>query len=50
MSQTLSILIPAFNEAATIHQILDKVISVELIENLQKELVIVNDFSTDNTS
>jgi len=50
MPQTLSILIPAFNEAATIDQILDKVLNVDLIGDLQKELVIVNDFSTDNTS
>jgi len=41
---------PAFNEAATIDQILDKVLNVDLIGDLQKELVIVNDFSTDNTS
>ena len=50
MSQKLSILIPAYNEAATIHQILDKVLAVKLIGSLEKELVIVNDFSSDNTS
>jgi len=50
MPQTLSILIPAYNEAATIHQILNKVLDVKLLGNLEKELVIVNDFSTDGTS
>ena len=50
MSQILSILIPAYNEAATIHQILNKVLDVKLLGNLGKELVIVNDFSNDGTS
>ncbi len=45
----LSIVIPAFNEEKTIIQILNRIISVELINNLQKEIIIVNDFSTDNT-
>ncbi len=47
--KVLSILIPAYNEAATIHLILDKVIDVELINNTAKEIIIVNDFSTDQT-
>lgn len=46
----LSIIIPAYNEATTIHQILDKIKAVELLGNLKKELVIVNDYSTDGTS
>lgn len=49
MAQKLSILIPAYNEAKTIHQILNKVLSVNLIGNLKKEIVIVNDCSKDNT-
>ncbi len=49
MSQKLSILIPAYNEAKTIHEILDKVLAVELIGQLRKEIVIVNDCSKDNT-
>jgi glycosyltransferase involved in cell wall biosynthesis len=47
--QKLSILIPAYNEASTIHLILDKVIAIRLIGNLQKEIIIVNDFSKDGT-
>ena len=45
----LSIVIPAYNEAATIHRILDRVKGVKLIGELQKEVLIVNDCSTDNT-
>lgn len=45
----LSILIPAFNEEQTIHLILDKVKVVELTNNIQKEIIIVNDCSTDQT-
>lgn len=45
----LSIVIPAYNEERTIHLILDKIKSVQLPRGIQKELVIVNDFSTDDT-
>ena len=45
----LSILIPAYNEEKTIHLILDKVNDVRLINNIEKEILIVNDCSTDNT-
>jgi len=47
--QTLSILIPAYNEAKTIHIILDKIGEVNLIWNIRKEIVIVNDCSVDGT-
>ena len=47
--QKLSILIPAYNEGKTIHLILDKIKAVSLINNIQKEIIIVNDCSTDNT-
>lgn len=46
----LSILIPAYNEAKTIHLILDKVKAVSLINTIEKEIIIVNDCSSDNTS
>ncbi len=45
----LSILIPAYNEAKTIHLILDKVIGASLIHNIQKEIIIINDCSKDKT-
>ncbi len=49
MSQKLSIIIPAYNEAPTIHYILDKVKAVELMNDMKKEIIIVNDFSKDDT-
>ena len=49
MSRTLSIVIPAYNEAATIHLILDKVKAVELADGLKKEVIIINDCSKDDT-
>lgn len=45
----LTIVIPAYNEAKTIHLILDKVRHVELVQSLDKEVIIVNDSSTDGT-
>jgi glycosyltransferase involved in cell wall biosynthesis len=45
----LSIVIPAYNEAKTIHLILNKVKSVVLPNGIEKEIIIVNDFSKDNT-
>ena len=47
--KTLSIVIPAYNEGRTIHMILDKVKAVHLTDNIGKEIIIVNDFSNDNT-
>ena len=45
----LSILIPAYNEERTIHLILDKVRDVVLLNKITKEVIIVNDCSTDKT-
>jgi len=47
--QTLSIVIPAYNEGKTIHKILDKIRQVVLIDEMQKEVIIVNDCSKDDT-
>ncbi|MDP4212165.1 MAG: glycosyltransferase family 2 protein [Bacteroidota bacterium] len=47
--QKLSIIIPAYNEATTIRLILDRIIQVVLVNDIQKELILVNDCSTDNT-
>jgi glycosyltransferase involved in cell wall biosynthesis len=49
MPNILSIIIPAYNEARTIHYILNKINAVNLIANYQKEIIIVNDCSSDNT-
>ena len=49
ISNQLSIIIPAYNESKTIHLILDKIRNVSLINNIQKEIIIINDCSTDDT-
>ncbi|HZE83208.1 MAG TPA: glycosyltransferase family 2 protein, partial [Puia sp.] len=43
------ILIPVYNEGNTIHLILDRIANVTLLGNIAKELICVNDCSTDNT-
>ncbi len=45
----LSIIIPAYNEDKTIALILDRINEVKLIRNIEKEVIIVNDCSKDNT-
>jgi len=45
----LSIIIPAYNEERTIHLILDKVRDVALTGGIEKELIIINDCSSDDT-
>jgi glycosyltransferase involved in cell wall biosynthesis len=45
----LSIIIPAYNEEKTIALILDRINEVKLIRNIEKEVIIVNDCSSDNT-
>ncbi|MEZ4828353.1 MAG: glycosyltransferase family 2 protein [Bacteroidia bacterium] len=47
--KTLSIIIPAYNEEATISRILDQVRQAPLINGIAKEIIIVNDCSTDQT-
>jgi glycosyltransferase involved in cell wall biosynthesis len=45
----LSIVIPAYNEGRTIHLILDKLKGVDLLNGIEKEVIIVNDCSRDDT-
>jgi len=46
----LSIIIPAYNEGPTIHQILDRIRDVHLVNDIEKEIIIVNDCSSDTTA
>jgi glycosyltransferase involved in cell wall biosynthesis len=46
---TLSIIIPVFNEEAFIAETIERILKTELIENVSKEIIIVNDCSTDRT-
>ncbi len=45
----LSIIIPAYNEENTIETILSRTLEIELIHNIQKEIIVVNDYSSDTT-
>lgn len=45
----LSIIIPAFNEEATLFSLLEKVEQAQLPENVTREYVLINDASSDNT-
>ena len=49
MIEKLSIIIPVFNEAQTIEQVLEKVKSVKLIHNISKQVIIIDDHSKDNS-
>jgi glycosyltransferase involved in cell wall biosynthesis len=49
LKKKLSVLIPAYNEAETIFKILEVLRDTELGFDLDKELVIVDDYSTDST-
>jgi glycosyltransferase involved in cell wall biosynthesis len=47
--KTLSVIIPVYNEEATISMILSNISCVNLVNNIEKEIIIVNDCSTDRT-
>lgn len=49
MGTKLSIVVPAYNEENTIESVLAKIGEVKLINNIEKELIVVNDCSRDNT-
>ncbi len=50
MKKTLSIIIPVFNEEKTIEALLKKVNKVKLPNGIDKEIIVVDDCSTDKTS
>jgi glycosyltransferase involved in cell wall biosynthesis len=45
----LSIIIPAYNEEKTIEEIVKRVIAVNLLHDITKEIIVINDCSKDNT-
>lgn len=47
--QKLSVLVPAFNEKATIRRILEALLSVQLLRDIRMEILVIDDCSTDNT-
>jgi glycosyltransferase involved in cell wall biosynthesis len=46
----LSIIIPAYNEGGTINLILNKIKDVKLVNGIAKEIIIIDDCSTDDTA
>jgi glycosyltransferase involved in cell wall biosynthesis len=49
MIRCLSIIIPVYNEAHTIKAVLKKVSAIDLPQGIKKEIIVVNDGSTDET-
>lgn len=45
----LSVIVPAYNEEKTIVKVLERLQAVELIQDVRKEIIVVNDASKDNT-
>ena len=45
----ISIIVPAYNEEATISIVIDKLLNLTFINNIKKEIIIVNDCSIDHT-
>jgi dolichol-phosphate mannosyltransferase len=46
----LSIIVPVFNEEKTVERLLQKVIKLKLPQQFVKEIIVVDDFSNDNTN
>lgn len=47
--EKLSIIVPVYNEEKTVIDILENISKVNLISDIAKEIVVINDCSTDNT-
>ncbi|MCF8366858.1 MAG: glycosyltransferase family 2 protein, partial [Bacteroidales bacterium] len=45
----LSVIIPVYNEGLTILKILERIVDVTLINGIEKELILVDDCSGDNS-
>ena len=49
MIKSLSIIIPVFNESLTIYELLDTVNNLIVKNDIKKEIVVINDFSIDDS-
>ena len=49
MIKKLSIIIPAYNEEKTIVQVLETISKLELVHGIEKEILVINDSSSDQT-
>lgn len=50
MLKKLSIIIPAFNEENTIKEVLQQLVNLDLVQNIEKEILVIDDFSSDSTA
>jgi glycosyltransferase involved in cell wall biosynthesis len=49
MGKVLSVIVPSYNEANSIIALLNRVLETKLIGQIEKELIVINDCSTDNS-
>lgn len=49
MKKKLSIIVPVYNEVNTVEVILKKLVNLKLFDNLKKEVIIIDDCSTDGS-
>tara|TARA_A100001015_G_C15034278_1_gene735103 strand:- start:2810 stop:3511 length:702 start_codon:yes stop_codon:yes gene_type:complete len=49
MKKKLSIIVPVYNEVNTVGIILNKLVNLKLFNNLKKELIVIDDCSTDGS-
>tara|TARA_B100001250_G_scaffold366864_1_gene348514 strand:+ start:198 stop:902 length:705 start_codon:yes stop_codon:yes gene_type:complete len=49
MNKKLSIIVPVFNEVNTVEIIIKKLINLKLYNDISKEIIIIDDFSTDGS-
>jgi len=49
MNKTLTIIIPVYNEINTIDLIFDKILNLKLVNEVNKQIIIIDDCSTDGT-
>ena len=47
MINTLSIIIPVYNEENTVRKLLERIKELKLIHNIEKEVIVINDCSND---
>ena len=47
--EKLTIIIPVYNEASTIYELLQKVHAIQLNNGIKKQMIVVNDCSKDNS-
>lgn len=49
-NRLLTVIVPAYNEERFIYKVLQRILAVDLIDNTEKEILVVDDNSTDGTA